>query len=312
MKISVRTAAAIFAALLSLGASPAPAAPIGADAKSAPGWTAAAAEKLRRAGGTVAILAQEKYVGLMDEKIFGKILLAADARGNVRWQMLSPYESLSILRDGALYNFEKSGGKWVRVKSALDERMADVFRTVARMAMCDFSKPVEGFDTSAEGDKISLTPSSETLRRAISKITLLPDARKERAGEIRIDNADGDYLILRIESARENPEGIDAAFDVDNPGLFPAPEPVTATELNFAPKRQTKPARESKPGGGAALRQETSNAVAAEPGSKSAPATVPPSAPVSDSKPQSWPVPESESISGSESKPPAARDRKDK
>ena len=245
MKISIRTAAAISAALLSLGALPAPGAPLGAAAKSAPDWTAAAAEKLKRAGGTVAILSQEKYVGLMDEKIFGKILLAADARGNVRWQMLSPYESLSILRDGTLYNFEKSGGKWSRVKSALDERMADVFRTVARMALCDFSKPVEGFDTSVEGDKISLTPSSETLRKAISKITLLPDARRERAGEIRIDNADGDYLILRIESARENSEGINAAFDVDNPGLFSAPAPDTASASDTAPEPKAK--SKSKP-----------------------------------------------------------------
>ena len=68
MKISIRTAAAISAALLSLGALPAPGAPLGAAAKSAPDWTAAAAEKLKRAGGTVAILSQEKYVGLMDEK----------------------------------------------------------------------------------------------------------------------------------------------------------------------------------------------------------------------------------------------------
>ena len=154
--------------------------------------------------------------------------------------MRSPYESLSILRDGTLYNFEKSGGKWSRVKSALDERMADVFRTVARMALCDFSKPVEGFDTSVEGDKISLTPSSETLRKAISKITLLPDARRERAGEIRIDNADGDYLILRIESARENSEGINAAFDVDNPGLFSAPAPDTVPDTAPAYKAKSK------------------------------------------------------------------------
>lgn len=186
----------------------------GADAKGA-GASGKKAETV-----SLARISQKKYVGIMDGTLESKIILVADSSGkNIRWQAVSPYESVSILKGGVLYAFEKIDGKWVEVNSAVRERAGKVFEMVADM-LAGRRKTPEGFVAKDAKDGAQYVPESEALAKVVAKISVFKNRETGAVSKVRMDAPDGDWTELSVESVEKIPLGNGDFFDASKLDIF--------------------------------------------------------------------------------------------
>lgn len=176
------------------------------------------AEKLRKSAEKISSVSmkvlQTKTMSLLDEPVRGEALIVADSKGRVRWQVLSPYESILIFDGKNVFQFEKTGEKWKSLNIPFSEKTGELVGQIRKLVLGDFSGAL--FDMKEVGGKILLTPKSSDLAKFILKIEVTPKENFKHPLLIEIFDADGDKNSIEIVKFSENPKNLEDAFDVSN------------------------------------------------------------------------------------------------
>lgn len=164
----------------------------------------------------VAVFDGKKYVEFFDEPVAGEYLLAADSDGRVRWQTLSPYESLTLFDGKNAAAFERENGVWKRV-NAPSGILADIMAALRGVvAGGEISGGV--FDSSKRADgSVVLVPRDAALRKFIEKIVVeLKDGTREPK-KVVIFDAGGDRTELAVRKYISGGIDLSGFFDLSAP-----------------------------------------------------------------------------------------------
>lgn len=164
----------------------------------------------------VAVFDGKKYVEFFDEPVAGEYLLAADSDGRVRWQTLSPYESLTLFDGKNAAAFERENGVWKRVNTP-SGILADIMAALRGVvAGGEISGGV--FDSSKQADgSVVLVPRDAVLRKFIEKIVVeLKDGTREPK-KVVIFDAGGDRTELAVRKYISGGIDLSGFFDLSAP-----------------------------------------------------------------------------------------------
>ena len=164
----------------------------------------------------VAVFDGKKYVEFFDEPVAGEYLLAADSDGRVRWQTLSPYESLTLFDGKNAAAFERENGVWKRI-NAPSGILADIMAALRGVvAGGEISGGV--FDSSKQADgSVVLVPRDVALRKFIEKIVVeLKDGTREPM-KVVIFDAGGDRTELAVRKYISGGIDLSGFFDLSAP-----------------------------------------------------------------------------------------------
>lgn len=164
----------------------------------------------------VAVFDGKKYVEFFDEPVAGEYLLAADSDGRVRWQTLSPYESLTLFDGKNAAAFERENGVWKRVNTP-SGILADIMAALRGVvAGGEISGGV--FDSSKRADgSVVLVPRDAALRKFIEKIVVeLKDGTREPK-KVVIFDAGGDRTELAVRKYISGGIDLSGFFDLSAP-----------------------------------------------------------------------------------------------
>lgn len=176
------------------------------------------AEKLREHSRKISSLSmkveQTKTMSFLDEPVKGKALIVADSKGRVRWQSLSPYESILIFDGIKIFQFEKTSDGWKTLNTPFPEKTKEIVGEIQKLVLGDFSGAL--FEMKEVGGKILLTPKSPATAKFILKIEITPTSDFKRVHIIEIFDADGDKTSIEIKEFSEDPQNLEDAFDASN------------------------------------------------------------------------------------------------
>lgn len=164
----------------------------------------------------VVVFDGKKYVEFFDEPVAGEYLLAADSDGRVRWQTLSPYESLTLFDGKNAAAFERENGVWKRV-NAPSGILADIMAALRGVvAGGEISGGV--FDSSKQADgSVVLVPRDAALRKFIEKIVVeLKDGTREPRKVVIFDTG-GDRTELAVRKYISGGIDLSGFFDLSAP-----------------------------------------------------------------------------------------------
>lgn len=164
----------------------------------------------------VAVFDGKKYVEFFDEPVTGEYLLAADSDGRVRWQTLSPYESLTLFDGKNAAAFERENGVWKRV-NAPSGILADIMAALRGVvAGGEISGGVFGSSKQSDGSVV-LVPRDAALRKFIEKIVVeLKDGTREPM-KVVIFDAGGDRTELAVRKYISGGIDLSGFFDLSAP-----------------------------------------------------------------------------------------------
>ena len=151
-----------------------------------------------------------KSVSILTEPVRGKCALAADSEGRARWQIFSPYESITISNERGLFQFEKNAGEWKTIKNPFADKIKKVIGDIKNIVSGKFSNE---YEVERSGNSATLLPKDPAARKFISKITVKFAGGSDIPESIEIEEAGGDKTVLKTLRAQKDPAGLSDAFD---------------------------------------------------------------------------------------------------
>jgi len=162
----------------------------------------------------------EKSVEILDFPVRGKAVLLADDAGNIRWQTLTPYGSLTISNARGVFQFELSGGEWKSLSSGFGAAVKRVAQEVRKITTGDFGS---SYEVRKSGTHIELVPKDAAAGKFVSIIKVKPREGSKIPLEVEFVEVSGDRTVLKISDFSENASAA-GAFDEKNPAAFKLPK----------------------------------------------------------------------------------------
>ena len=176
------------------------------------------AQKLAKAAGENSNIeiafSQRKTMSLFDEVMESKMVFVTDSKGRMRWQVLEPYQSVTIFDGRQVHQFELEAGGWKKLDFTEAENFKKIFTEIRNIIGGKYSETA--YDISEAEGKLVITPKDSNVRRVVAKITITPRADFMGPEQIEILSGDGDKTVLTVERATANSANIDDAFDASD------------------------------------------------------------------------------------------------
>jgi outer membrane lipoprotein carrier protein len=160
---------------------------------------------------------QTKELSVLDEKMVSKGRLYYRNDRCLRWEYLSPYLYTFVLNDRKiLMQTEKS-------RNVVDVSSGKLFREVVKIMMNSISgngwADSESFRAAyywGEREwKITLVPLQKELKKMFSLVELTLNVKDYTVDQVKMDEPNGDFTLIRLSGKQFNPKIEDEKFAVD-------------------------------------------------------------------------------------------------
>lgn len=148
---------------------------------------------------------QEKYLEVLEEKIISKGHFNFKKENSIRWEYLSPFEYLIIIKDGKI--FIKDGDK----ESKFDLKSNKMFKNINEMIV----KSVQGdihedenfnvnFYQSVDNYMVQLEPKEDSMREYLNKIHIYFSKTDYAVEKVKMVELSGDYTSIDFLNRKLN------------------------------------------------------------------------------------------------------------
>ncbi len=168
---------------------------------------------------TVAVrFTQSKSLSLLDVTLESKGLVFFQRPGWVRYEIISPVQSLLLYNGKKVRSYAFSEGQWKLLRSPGAATVGKVLRQIGVWMQGDFSGDQEMFEIDVHpseqgGGRIHLTPRSDTLREFVQGIELnVEKAPDYRVTRVTIRESDTDRTVLMFDQELKNPRIPEGTF----------------------------------------------------------------------------------------------------
>lgn len=130
----------------------------------------------------------------------------------LRWEYLSPFRSVLLMKDGAARRFVDSGGKMVEDSSMRLEGIRLVMEDISKWLMGDFSHNSTFAVETPAPDRVTLLVKEVAISRFIEKIEIALSDKPGVIDAVTIFESQNSSTEIRFENVEVNPELKDTLF----------------------------------------------------------------------------------------------------
>jgi outer membrane lipoprotein-sorting protein len=165
---------------------------------------------------------QAKYLTVFTERIETRSVCLFQPPDRVRFEMVSPYRSCTIVNGESVVKFERDGGSWRKLKPANSDALRGVIQQIAAWLRGDFDATRKIWRVqAAAGDHVAVTllPRDDAVRETIDRVELRLEDEPWRVVRVTVREPNGDYTTLDFAREQPDPELPSGAFDLDGDRL---------------------------------------------------------------------------------------------
>jgi outer membrane lipoprotein-sorting protein len=188
---------------------------------------------------------QRKHLAILDSDLESQGMIFFRRPGSVRYEILSPVQSLMAYDGKKVRCYAFSEGRWKLLNNPAATAIGQVLRQIGHWIQGDFDADRKMFDLTvvpAEdgGGCIHLTPRSEALAKYVRRVEIYVEkAADYRVTRVIIRESDVDLTEMRFRQELRNPPLPE--------GTFSSPEASVACQATFPPPGNSDPNRPEKP-----------------------------------------------------------------
>ncbi len=162
-----------------------------------------------------------KYIAIMESAIKGEVCFFSDENGNVRWQTISPYESVMLLNSKGVFQFEKQKGKWRKLDSKFGGTVKRIVDEIRKIIVGDFG---DSYEVKKIADSVELIPKNSSAKNFISKIKITLKQSTQIPTIIEFVEVSGDRTVMKVVEISQDAKLDASIFDDTKIGDFIYPK----------------------------------------------------------------------------------------
>lgn len=161
-----------------------------------------------------------KYIEIMESAIKGEAHFFSDEKGNVRWQTISPYESVMLLNSKGVFQFEKQNGNWRKLDSKFGKSVKRIVDEIRKIIVGDFG---DSYEVKKIADSVELIPKNSSAKNFISKIKITLKQGTQIPTIIEFVEVSGDRTVMKVAKISQDAKLDESVFDETKIGDFVCP-----------------------------------------------------------------------------------------
>ncbi len=163
---------------------------------------------------------QERHLKLFTEPLKSEGVMLIDKPGQIRWETTAPYQSIMMGDRKSVAQFERTAGKWEKLKIGFPQMLRRVMDQMVLMHQGKLDALTGDYTISvATGGMtvLTLVPKDENVRSVLSslEVRLLPDLSATR--EVVMNEPGGDFTRIIFTKELRNVKFPAGTFDQSKP-----------------------------------------------------------------------------------------------
>jgi outer membrane lipoprotein-sorting protein len=143
---------------------------------------------------------QERHLALFNEPLRSEGFLCFQEPGHIRWETLTPYQSILISDGSGVAQFEWAGEHWKKLDLGLGDALQHIMSQIAGVMDGRFARDPRGYAATVTNGVdelvVTLIPQNETIRKVMAAIELHLAADLKATRRIVLRETDGDYTEI--------------------------------------------------------------------------------------------------------------------
>ncbi|HEU6449166.1 MAG TPA: outer membrane lipoprotein carrier protein LolA [Verrucomicrobiae bacterium] len=163
---------------------------------------------------------QDRELNLFAEPLKSEGVMLMERPDKIRWETMSPYQTILLGDENSVAQFEFTGGKWQKLKLGFSQMLARVMQQMSAMNQGNLSAMTNDYSVSVStnnGFVFIMVPKDEKIRQMISslEIHLAPDLTATR--EVVMNEPNGDLTRITFSHEKHNVQFPARTFDQNKP-----------------------------------------------------------------------------------------------
>ena len=148
---------------------------------------------------------QERYLKLFSEPLKSEGIMLIQQPDQIRWETTAPYQSILLANNKAVAQFERTDGKWNKLKLGFPQLLRRVMEQMVQMHQGKLDAMTSDYTISVSTNStaaiLKLIPKDETVRSMMSalEVYLQPDFSATRQVVMNEPNGDFTKIIFNRE-----------------------------------------------------------------------------------------------------------------
>ncbi|MBT3191330.1 MAG: outer membrane lipoprotein carrier protein LolA [Verrucomicrobia bacterium] len=178
------------------------------------------AEAFVQVGTVVSEFEQDRHMALLSDPLRSSGVIVFEKPNRLRWDTVSPYQSMLIADGKDVVQFEKMGESWKKLKIGYAAAMGEVMESLSMVWGGDLSGQKDHYRLAAKetpAPVLTLTPRDAGMRKVISAVELHFKSDLSAATRVVLKEPGGDFTAIRFVTQHINTPLPAACFDLNQP-----------------------------------------------------------------------------------------------
>ncbi|HEY5297491.1 MAG TPA: outer membrane lipoprotein carrier protein LolA [Verrucomicrobiae bacterium] len=165
-------------------------------------------------------LTQERHLKLFTEPLISKGFMLIERPDQIRWETTSPYQSILLGNQKSVAQFERTDGKWEKLKLGFPQMLQRVMEQMSLMNQGKLDALTGDYAISVATNSetiLTLVPRDENARAVLSsvEVKMTPDFSATR--EVVMHEPNGDFTRIVFTREKRNVKFPAGTFDQTKP-----------------------------------------------------------------------------------------------
>jgi len=160
---------------------------------------------------------QERHLAMFNDPLKSEGILCFQEPGRLRWETLTPYQSILVSDGSGVAQFEWADGHWKKLDLGLGDALEHIVSQIAGVMDGRFARDPRGYTATVTNGVdevvVTLIPQNETIRKVMASIELHLAADLKATRRIVLRETDGDYTEIIFSEQTVNFEPPPKTFD---------------------------------------------------------------------------------------------------
>jgi len=163
---------------------------------------------------------QEKQMQLFAEPQKSEGAMLIERPGQIRWETTSPFQSIMLGNQKSVAQFEKTDGKWTKLRIGFPQMLKRVMEQMALMHQGKLDALTSDFNISVATGAVAvvtMVPKDENVRSMLASLDVKFEPDFSASREVVMHEPNGDFTRIIFKREKRNLKVPAGAFDQNKP-----------------------------------------------------------------------------------------------
>jgi outer membrane lipoprotein-sorting protein len=163
---------------------------------------------------------QERQLKLFTEPLESEGIMLIEQPDQIRWETTSPYQSILLGNHKSVAQFERTDGKWTKLKLGFPQMLKRVMEQMSLMNQGKLDALTADYTVSVATGSVAvvtLVPKDENVRSMLSSLEMRMEPDFSATREVVMHEPGGDLTRIIFHREKRNVKIPPASFDQTNP-----------------------------------------------------------------------------------------------